>query len=251
VVSLTYTLLVPASENYERASPVDTVQTGFQARLGEGKLKVTMNAHFASVDDARVQVDSFLSAWEMDAFLRGRKIGFSFLESEVIDRSPPATIGNVLNCTVGAYVITSGKGKFTLHRMSYPEAPKWTTASAMAQRMYARFVAFMEGRESIFSTAYYCLTELQVEAGGSVTRGARDKAVTRFRIDRTVLDTLGDLSSERGDPLTARKAGASPLAPAESNWLNAAVPQLIRHVAALDGGDMTTSTLTMAELPIL
>lgn len=149
VVSLTYTLLVPADEIYQGVSPVDSGQPAFHARLEEGKLNLTMNAHFASVDDARAQVSSFLSAWEMDAFLNGRKIEFSFLEGEVIDRNPPAVRGNVLECSVGAFVISSAEARLTVHRKIYPAPPTWNEVSPVAKRLYGRFVTLMEGRESI------------------------------------------------------------------------------------------------------
>ena len=95
--------------------------------------------------------------------------------------------------------------------------------------------------------SYFILTLIEATA-----RGNRKAAAQRLRIEFKVLATIGELSTERGDPGTARKVGNSgtfqPLTGAEKAWLEHTVPRVVRrlgeHVA---GGDL--KTIGMADLP--
>ncbi|MHA4868124.1 hypothetical protein ACXZ1M_10500 [Duganella sp. PWIR1] len=250
VVSLKYTLLVPADLIYQGVPTVKVSHAEFHAELNNGNLEVVMDAHFKSIQAAQRPVDAYLRAWEVDAHLQGHKIKFSFLSGEVIDRDP------VLNGTVLASatcVISSSftvSGNITVRPREYPAPPGWTNVSNLAHRMYDRFVTYQEKRESIFTSGYYCLTELQEAGGGSLQRKGREPAATRFKIDLNVLRALGTLTSERGGAQFARKAGAPEATPVEAAWLAAAIPKIIHHVARVEAG-VDVSVLTMEELPPL
>ena len=96
--------------------------------------------------------------------------------------------------------------------------------------------------------AYFVLTVLEMHGG-------RRKAAVRFGIAGPVLSTVGHLSSKTGDVTTARKADAAarPLTSQETQWLEAAVPAIIRRVGevAAVGSAATPTPLTMADLPPL
>jgi hypothetical protein len=251
VVSLKYTLLVPAGLVYKDVPAMNVSHAQFRGELHEGYLNVKMDAHFPTITDARQAVETFLKAWEIDAHLKGKKIKFSFEDSELIDRNPVQGGSVVLasaTCVISSSFTVSGT--ITVHPREYPPPPCWTTVSNLAQRMYDRFVAYQEKQESIFTSGYYCLTELQVAAGTTVTRKARASAASRFKIDIEVLDTLGELTSERGGALFARKAGTPEPTSNEAAWLSSAVPVIIGHIASVEA-DADVSVLTMADLPEL
>lgn len=222
----------------------------FHGQLDQGKLELAMDDHFPSVDEARKPVEAFLKAWEVRAHLGGHKIGFTFHDSVIIDRNPDPSQARIINGSAVFHCTTSMGGTLVVHPVAYPEPPTWKNCSNMVCRMYDRFAAYQEQRESIYSAGYYCLTELLENAAGTVERGGRIKVASKFNIDIEVLKKLGELTSTRGDPLSARKAGTVPATPTETVWLREAIPRIIRHVAGVEAGDVGAA-LTMAELPIL
>src|SRR5262249_8210351 len=105
---------------------------------------------------------------------------------------------------------------------------------------------------------YFCLSLLEGSTGLTGRQGARKEAVNRYRIEREVLDTLGDLVSERGSLREARKLDANatriPLTPAENACVRAALKMLMRRKAAYDRDSITAESLpmiTMDDLPEL
>lgn len=150
VVSLKYALLVPVGLVYENVPAVDLIRPQFAAQLCGGNLELKMSAHFPSISEARKPVDDFLKSWEMDAHLRGFQIAFSFVNGEVIDRNPapPGTVflsGASASCSSSSTV----RGNITVFPREYPNPPEWKTCSDLVRRMYGRFVACQEKRESI------------------------------------------------------------------------------------------------------
>ena len=94
--------------------------------------------------------------------------------------------------------------------------------------MYLRYKAFREGKESLLSMAYMCLTVLETSAGG------RSRAASKYSISKAVLNKLGTICSEKGDKNQDRKApkkGAfAALTVSESEWVIQVVKALIRRV---------------------
>ena len=96
--------------------------------------------------------------------------------------------------------------------------------------------------------AYFCLTFLEWRSGG------REPAASKFRIAKTVLDRLGNLTSTRGDAETGRKysavASGQPLSNPERTWIEAAVATVIRRLGELHNID-SLEVITLADLPKL
>ena len=95
--------------------------------------------------------------------------------------------------------------------------------------------------------AYFCLTVLKANAGGL------PEAAAKYNIGERVLRKLGELTSVRGDPRTARKMptpATPPLSGAEDAWIQETIKQLIWRV-----GDQRSPAnlppVTMADLPRL
>jgi hypothetical protein len=96
--------------------------------------------------------------------------------------------------------------------------------------------------------AYACLTFLQAIAGG------RKQAAQQLKIHEDVLERLGELTSKRGDPRTARKferyITPSPLTHAEIVWVEAAIKAIIRRVGEREAID-TLPKINIGDLPEL
>lgn len=97
--------------------------------------------------------------------------------------------------------------------------------------------------------AYFVLDLLQT------TAGSRENAAQTFQISMGVLDTMGRLSSTKGDEMTARKAPRTgeqfqELTGPESAWLEAAVRRVIHRWGEHDSGSPLIM-ITLADLPTL
>jgi hypothetical protein len=96
--------------------------------------------------------------------------------------------------------------------------------------------------------AYFVLTLLERVAG------SRSDAANVFMIHPDVLNTVGKISSNKGDAATARKVDRSlqfsDLLGREQSWLNLAVRALIRRMGEHASGAPLTQ-LTMQDLPPL
>ncbi|HBP89306.1 MAG TPA: hypothetical protein PKK23_20365 [Nitrospirales bacterium] len=94
--------------------------------------------------------------------------------------------------------------------------------------------------------AYACLTFLEKSA---VNRRA---AAKRYNIDEEIFRKIGEISSTRGDNLTARKFEKGrterPLLHGEAIWLQAAIKALIRQVGETHSNNVP-QTLKMSDLP--
>ena len=92
--------------------------------------------------------------------------------------------------------------------------------------------------------AYFVLTLLES------TSGSRADAAKSFHIDLAVLRTIGQLSSTKGGPSTARKAGGQfeELTGAEKQWLETAIVLVIRRIGEHASG-ATLNRLSMDGLP--
>jgi hypothetical protein len=97
--------------------------------------------------------------------------------------------------------------------------------------------------------AYFCLTVVE-----SVF-GRRRDASRQLKVEFSVLDMLGNLSSGVGDDQTGRKRNVQqrrPHSPAENDWLDHAVRMLIRRMAEYAFAPaVVLDTITMADLPPL
>jgi len=110
--------------------------------------------------------------------------------------------------------------------------------------LWTRFEEFKKGREPLASMAYFCSTVLKNSFGGV------DAASKALAVDRNVLRKLSELSTNRGEPTTARKMTAhlSPITAKESQWLEMTIRALIHRVGEIACGHRPFQ-LTMKQLP--
>ena len=222
-------------------------------RLSEGVAKFEMKEHYASEEEAKSVVEEFLRAWEIDSALRigGTGMLFAFERAQVIDRNPPPPGTVLVAVPTGRLTVRAHAPTVHVTRRAYPAPPAVFRVSPDVETLWQRYQFHRQGSEPLPGMAYFCLTRLEASAGGPPK--AREKAVTKYAIDKKVLDKLGELSSERGDPKTARKATAMARfhTPAEVAWTESAIRAIIRRVGEVVAGATGLPVITMKDLPRL
>ncbi len=248
VVSLLYKLVHNDSVSYVNPPAVQFEDDNALYRLDDGTLTCEMKVHFSNSEDAQKAVAPTLRAWEVDADLRvGRgELRFQFAGADVIDRAP-ANSNQVFG--VGSAVVASvcAAGTISVHvtRRNYPSPPIGFRLTLDAESVLLRYEGYLDHREPLPAMAYFCLTVLETNAGG------REAAASQYGIDVAVLRKIGELTSTRGDALTARKADAAkPLTGAECSWLEAAIIKVIWRLGDTRGAAGVAS-ITMSDLPSL
>ena len=220
--------------------------------LANGKLTICPTAHYASGEEARAVFDPFLRAWELDADLT-RNIGsirFKYLSVHKVDRNPPEPNSGSVSIAVDAaeLMLLGGSASVHITQNAYPPPPDDFRTTPEVEVAYGRWRGFRERREPLPSMAYAVLTLLESVAG------SRREAAGTLQVDMRVLDTIGRLSSTKGDGATVRKfeAGASlqPLTGSESTWLEAAVRRLVRRLGEHAAG-APLSLIAMKDLPTI
>jgi hypothetical protein len=198
-------------------------------KLSDGVLHCTMKSHFSTAYEARTVIDPILKAWEVFADLQSNRgaVRFKYDTAKIIDRSP-----NVSGA-IRAHVIEvqSLQGEAILGQVTvyvgmnyYPAPPGSFRLTPDAESLWLRFQKYVEGQEPLLSMAYFCLTVVQAIAGN------RSAASKKYCIDLKVLNKLGELTAQRGDALSARKALGKkyePLKGSEKTWIETAVKYLI------------------------
>jgi hypothetical protein len=252
VVSLSYKLRPSDQVTYVSPAPVEFETEEVRFRLAKGKLTCEMKSHISRAEEARAVVEPVLRAWEVDADLRWNRgeLRFEFDAADIVDRTPlpPGVVRGHAHVLLGVAAI-SAVGTVSVHvtRAHYPEPPGAFRLNPDAESILLRYQGYLAGREPLLSMAYFCLTVIEANAG------SRASAARTYGIDKALLGKMGELTSRRGDRLSARKATAGrvqPLIGPESAWLEAAVKTLIWRL-----GDTRKATalplITMSDLPRL
>lgn len=260
VKALHYRVIAGADIDYKKASRLDHEERDFKLTLEGESAIFEMKTHFATEDEARAVVDDFIRCWEIIIGLEQGPgdLQFRYNKPEIVDRAPaPSKPGDVTvyAATLRSMIRLSGSVQVHISRARFPSPPVRFGVSPDVETMYTRYKAYIEGRETLTSMAYVCLTVLETTAAGSSSK-ARENAARQYSIEYNVLDTLGKLTANKGSAAEARKYPKSgkfaPLTSAEITWLVAAIKMLIRRVGeyAYDPSGQL-SELTMAELPPL
>lgn len=252
VVSLRYRLRPSDRVTYENPPPVEFETGEARFRLAEGKLNCELKSHFSTQEEARAVVAPILRAWEVDGDLRWNRgeLRFDFEGADIIDRSPlpPGVVrGHGIALLGMASLAAVGTVSVHVTRARYPGPPGTFRLNLDAESIFLRYQNYLDGREPFLSMAYFCLTVLQAKAGGRVS------AAKEYRIDKPVLNKIGELTTKRGDSSSARKAvakSARQLTGAERAWLEAVLKEFIWRL-----GDTrpaaTLPLITLANLPML
>ena len=229
VKALYYQVVVGKDVNYNNAPPLSETTDVFEISL-DGKTAVfKMKQHYSTADEAKGVVEQYVQAWDILIGLEQDPgdLQLVFDHADIIDRSPDTSNKNVVNLQahLSAHVVLSDSVSLHVSRGKYPSFPKNFSASPDAETMYLRYKTYRQNRETLTSMAYMCLTILQAGAGD------RKKAARQYSIDYAVLETLGKLTSTKGDPEEARKSPKDgkfdPLRPKEKEWIVSVIKALI------------------------
>lgn len=250
VERLYYTIENDPGTSYEKAQPLTFSHPLGEFHADDRKLTVKLSRHFASEPEARVAVEAFLRAWEIETELTIALgvLRFRFQRADVIDRSLAQGSAAVHISGVAAASF-AGIVTLTAVRRSYPSPPtaEGFNAAPEVQLAHQRWREFAGGREHLTSMGYFVLTLLQDKAGGP-----RKKAASMYHVAFDVLNMVGHLTTNKGGPSGARKVDgvSQELTPKERTWLEEAVKVLIRRMGQVAAG-ATVSMIRMQDLPKL
>lgn len=239
---LVYTLELRAPNATFADPPAITgAASGFDVRLENGRVTVSMRDSYATVQGARDAVDPFLRAWESSALLEGREIAFYFERA----------LGTGLDdgATVRLSATPSGVDHHEIGL--YPKPPVDFAVDMHVEALLGHFRAYRAGQERRADYAYAVFTYIT-----NVVSHGVDAASSILVVSGPVLRKLSELSTNVGEVSSVRKFGRQwsnrPFTQAEIEWLDTVTIQLIRRVGALAAGASgTLSQLTMADLPPL
>jgi hypothetical protein len=258
VHALTYGLMTLEAVMFENPPPVEWETEAFHLRLEDGSARVEMIEHFATEEEARARVEPFLRTWEIEYGLWAgeSEFWFVFQRAELIDRDPPPrpTGGGPVQLEGHDAGVSSEEASLTVRetRHSYHGPPQDFVVTPDVETLWNRWEGYLGGREPLQSTAYFCLTVIEAQAGGGKRR--REKAARVLSLEPRVLDTLGHLTSDVGDDLSARKFNPAgrPLSGQEEAWVEAAVRMVIRRLGQLAADPARPlPILGMSDLPDL
>lgn len=213
--------------SYESPEPLDFSNHLGLFSLADGFLKVIPVEDFCSGLEASQAIDGFLRSWEIEADLKQNlgMIRFSYSHADVIDRNPsPPGASHVVEGAFASAVAIADSVTCHITARRYPSPPDCFSATEYAQHAYRRWIGYRSGREPLQAMAYFIITLMESLAG------SRRLACELFKIDMAVRKRMGDLCSERGSALTARKVESTDfddLSHVETDWLERAAKRLV------------------------
>ena len=245
---------------FEDPPPIKDETEAFLMTLAEGVVTFEMKEHYSSEDTARIPVEEYLRAWELDVALQQNRISLRFVfdRSKVIDRNPPPP-GTPVTVDLNAAVIATSamSAEVMVTRGEYPAPPKNFKADMDTRVMWEQYERYIQDRDRLLPMAYSCLTRLQFRAKFYPAKGDwRRKAASMYSIDYEVLDKLGELTTNLGDEVGARKLSPqSELRPPNSQevtWIEAVLKRIIRRTGQYAVHPQRAwPHITMSDLPTL
>jgi hypothetical protein len=252
VVSMRYRLEHGDNVAFNNPPPVDFENDEARLQLKDGILSCVLKAHYATEVEAREAIEPILRAWELNAAIAVDIVGLRFIfeKAEIIDRTPIIPGQTRIFTHVGSVSLDAvlEGARVQVGRAKYPEPPATFRITPDVESLWLRFQRHLDGREPLPGMAFFCLTVVEASAGGRLA------ASKKYGIEKDVLRKLGELTSERGDHLTARKARSNkpmrPITGAESAWVLSALKIIILRLG--DTREIgSLSKIKMSDLPTL
>lgn len=249
IVAIRYELVFGKDVVYQAPSgEIVYVLPDFDVEVTGTDITLKPNAHFSSKELARAASDPIMRAWEVKLAMEVATLDVTikYKNTEVIDRNPtPGVIELQAEAIAMATAFAHASVRRTFNRfLPAPEAGFVFTSDVKS--LWQRYRAFKEGKEPLLSMTYFSLT-LVVSMAENLKQAAR-----ALNIDEAILRKLGELSSNRGDQLSARKISArvQPLTALEEMWIEHAVRAMILQ-AGRSSNEPSNIRLCMADLPSL
>ncbi|WP_133248123.1 hypothetical protein [Comamonas sp. JNW] len=249
VVAVHYELKFEADVQYKPPLVLEIFQgSEFDIEVEGSKVRMLPKIHFADRQSARTAADRLARNWEVLISLEVGTIGARLVYewTEIVDRNPTTGVIELhseMEISLSAFGTASVIRPFN----KYPTAPDSTfNLSPDTEFIWLRYKFYKEGREPLLSMAYFVLSAINARAGN------QKQAAKDLNIQEEFLKKIGELSSGRGDSLSARKMTkfTVPLEPDERVWLEKAVEKLIIQVGRSWAGS-PAQRLTMGDVPPL
>ena len=179
VVALIYRIAHGDTIDYSQARRLEVDEPRFRLTVEERQARFELKAHHATEEQARDEIADYIRTWEFDATLkRGNPDAFrlEFEKAEVIDRNPTP---GVVRLSARFEAQGTGSARITLRVPEYPAPPTDIALDPDAETMHQRYLRHRQGGEPLPAMAYFCLTVLELAAGGR--KGRRQQVSDRLR----------------------------------------------------------------------
>ena len=228
VVSLMYRVEHAEKFDFGDAERLVREEEAFRLEVKDEDAQFELKEHYATEADAREAVEKYISNWEFDACLEHDDPDYFRLKydgAQIEDRKPtPGVItidAKTINVEVGVL-----PASITYSPACYPSPPSDVSVDPDVETMYQRYMGYRQGREPLGSMAYFCLTVLEMNAGG------RSMAAEKFQIGLRVLSSIGKLAGQKGGSEARKAKGvATKLTNTERRFLEEATKKMIRRGA--------------------
>ncbi len=246
VVALIYHIEHNESVSYEDAKSFVRDEPEFRVKVKDKEVCFELKKHYTTKSEARESIKEYIRVWEFDAGLRGDPDDFKlkFDRANTVDRNPaPGKIS--VSATPVRLEVAVSVPAVTKAPSNYPSPPSGLSIDPDVQTLYDRYMNHRRGYEPLPSMVYFCLTILEYIAK------TRKAAAQHFNISKRVLDKIGELSSKKGGPSEARKAGAyDDLTEQERRFLKEAVKKMIYRAAEkINDPAKNLSQISLSDLP--
>jgi len=248
VKKLYYDVIPGKGVDYDEAEPYTDETDEFEVKVQDEIAEFQMSEGFGTVEEARAVVERYLEQWKIIIGLQNDPGDLSFRYRSVEIETAGGDEDDLKRASCDISMRAGITAQAYVCRGAYPAPPRRFDITPDVKVMYERYKSFRNGEEPLPSMAYFCLTCLQNSAGD------RESAAEEFRVSRTVLNTMGKLSSTRGSVREARKhpddGEFRELSSTAKNWLRTAVKKVIYRVgehAAVDREEL--ERITMDDLP--
>ncbi|MCY3880242.1 MAG: hypothetical protein OXF74_13815 [Rhodobacteraceae bacterium] len=240
VVALQYRIEYRADViNWSRAVPLKKEEADFYVQVKDGWVHFVFKQTYASEKEARSVTETvYIPNWEFAVGLSRGPGAFAlrFFLAKYSDRFRVEFRAGIPSVRVNL-----APPKPTC----FPEPPSaGIKRSWEVDNMYKHYLKFLEGKESLSTMAYFCLTSLEEIAGN------RDSAAVQFGISKRVFKRIGDLSSNKGGDGARKAAGQrAPYTGEEERFLKSAAGKLIYRVAEVEyGHHPSRKKITLADI---
>jgi len=240
------------NDKFDDAKLLEFSEQGFDFRLDKGMLTARPQKKYSSPDQAKMDVEPILKAWEFSAFVKDNRhrIRFIYHDAKVIDLKPD-TNGVTITLQSAYLVATAETVTVAMNNPVYPTPENNYKTSELTDELVNRLKQYTDGRETLPSMAYYILDRLEFVFAGN-EKNRRVKLSKILNIDWKVLDKLGKLSN-RSDTKIGRHGDREPfpLTQEQLRWLEKAVFRLVERVAEYNFEKNNIITIKMDDFPPL
>lgn len=250
VVALVYQLEYGSSVDYSRARPLRHDERGFQVTIKDEKARFEFKHHYVTEQAARQAIDGYIRGWEVSVGLRHgpNRFRLRYLHPEIRDRNPPPGVAQVRGHIVSG--VPQVRGAVVAAPPTYPRPPpSELEITPDVERMYSRYMDYLEGREPLPAVAYFCLTVLEDSCKGA-SKGKRRAAAREYQVSLSVLQKIGELSSDYGGAQARKAKGKDQELTAQQRlFLKEAIAAIINRAA--HKSHSTMPKITRSDFPQL